>query len=210
MRHNFDLPNAGQVQSVLREHGASLMQTETNYTVKMCEAAWNGNLDVIRVLAENKVDVGMSDYDGRCVLCAHICLCVCINHYAVIFFDKIYFGEFFWPRIPPIQLARGACALKCCIAARPCMVHISLAFLDSMTALYIRSMACSTENMIRWRLLSFPALISKYDSVRSPTSQQDTNTSSSLCREYFCNRIFAQAAISHCQCCGSFRWYAFG
>jgi len=74
VRHNFDLPNAGQVQSVLREHGASLMQTETNYTVKMCEAAWNGNLDVIRVLAENKVDVGMSDYDGRCVLCAHICL----------------------------------------------------------------------------------------------------------------------------------------
>ena len=80
VRHHFDLPNAAQVQALLRDHGASLMQSDTNYTIKMCSAAWEGNLDVIKVLAENKVDVGMGDYDNRTPL--H--LSACAGHTSVI------------------------------------------------------------------------------------------------------------------------------
>jgi glutaminase len=43
VRHNFNLSNASQVQALLRDHGASLMQSETNYTIKMCCAAWRAN-----------------------------------------------------------------------------------------------------------------------------------------------------------------------
>lgn len=39
----------------------------------MCEAAWKDELDQIRVLAENGVDVGMGDYDGRTPL--HLAAC---------------------------------------------------------------------------------------------------------------------------------------
>jgi ankyrin repeat protein/CRP-like cAMP-binding protein len=80
VRHNFNLSNASQVQALLRDHGASLMQSETNYTIKMCCAAWEGNLDVVKVLAENKVDVGMGDYDNRTPL--H--LSACAGHTSVI------------------------------------------------------------------------------------------------------------------------------
>ena len=65
VRHHFDLPNATQVQTILRDHGGSLMQSNTNYTIRMCSAAWAGNLDLIKVLAENQADVGLGDYDGR-------------------------------------------------------------------------------------------------------------------------------------------------
>ena len=80
VRHHFDLTNAVHVQALLRAHGASLMQSDTNYTIKMCAAAWEGNLDVIKVLAENKVDVGAGDYDGRTPL--H--LAACAGHTSVI------------------------------------------------------------------------------------------------------------------------------
>ena len=82
VRHNFDLPNAALLQDLLRQNGASLMQSDTNYTVKLCDLAWNGELDRIRVLSENKVDVGMGDYDGRTPL--H--LAACEGHTSVIEF----------------------------------------------------------------------------------------------------------------------------
>ena len=82
VRHHFELTNATQVQTLLRNHGASLTQSNTNYTIRMCAAAWDGNLDLIRVLAENKVDVGVGDYDGRTPL--H--LAACAGHTSVIEF----------------------------------------------------------------------------------------------------------------------------
>jgi ankyrin repeat protein len=80
VRHHFELTNATQVQTLLRNHGASLTQSNTNYTIRMCAAAWEGNLDMIRVLAENNVDVGIGDYDGRTPL--H--LAACAGHTSVI------------------------------------------------------------------------------------------------------------------------------
>ena len=80
VRHHFDLTNATQVQTILRDNGASLMQSNTNYTIRMCSAAWAGNLDLIKVLAENQVDVGLGDYDGRTPL--H--LAACAGHTSVI------------------------------------------------------------------------------------------------------------------------------
>jgi ankyrin repeat protein len=80
VRHHFDLSNAAQVQALLRQHGASLMDSNTNYTVKMCFAAWSGDLDQIRVLAENKVDLSVGDYDGRTPL--H--LAACSGHTSII------------------------------------------------------------------------------------------------------------------------------
>jgi ankyrin repeat protein len=80
VRHHFDLPNATQVQTILRDHGGSLMHSNTNYTIRMCSAAWAGNLDLIKVLAENQVDVGLGDYDGRTPL--H--LAACAGHTSVI------------------------------------------------------------------------------------------------------------------------------
>ena len=43
-------------------------------------AGWEGNLDVIKVLADNKVDLGTGDYDGRTPL--H--LAACAGHTSVI------------------------------------------------------------------------------------------------------------------------------
>jgi len=80
VRHHFELTNATQVQTILRDNGASLMQSNTNYTIRMCSAAWAGNLDLIKVLAENQVDVGLGDYDGRTPL--H--LAACAGHTSVI------------------------------------------------------------------------------------------------------------------------------
>ena len=58
---------------ILRKHGASLKDTDNDYIVKMCEYAAAGRLENIEVLAENKVDVSMGDYDGRTPL--HLAAC---------------------------------------------------------------------------------------------------------------------------------------
>jgi ankyrin repeat protein len=46
----------------------------------MCFAAWSGNIDQIRVLAESKVDLSVGDYDGRTPL--H--LAACSGHTSII------------------------------------------------------------------------------------------------------------------------------
>jgi ankyrin repeat protein len=73
VRHNFDVRNAKQVQTVLRGKGSSLRDAATNYTVRMCEYASKGMLDNLKVLSENGVDVGQGDYDGRTPL--HLAAC---------------------------------------------------------------------------------------------------------------------------------------
>jgi ankyrin repeat protein len=73
VRHNFDIRNAKQVQTILRAHGSSLKDTVNDYTVKMCEYASQGMLENIKVLSENEVDVGQGDYDGRTPL--HLAAC---------------------------------------------------------------------------------------------------------------------------------------
>ena len=45
VRHHFDLPNATQVQGLLRSHGASLLQSDIDYTVDIC---WPAFLCLIR------------------------------------------------------------------------------------------------------------------------------------------------------------------
>ena len=73
VRHNFDVRNAKQVQTILRGQGSSLKNSLTNYTIKMCEYAATGMIEKIVVLLENGVDVGQGDYDGRTPL--HLAAC---------------------------------------------------------------------------------------------------------------------------------------
>jgi len=75
VRHNFDVRNAKLVQAMLRSHGASLQYSATDYTTKMNEYAHTGDLDHIRLLADNKVDVSLADYDLRSPL--HLAACRC-------------------------------------------------------------------------------------------------------------------------------------
>lgn len=73
VRHNFEVRNAKLVQTMLREAGADLTATVTDYTAKMNEYADKGDIERIRLLAENGVDVGRGDYDGRTPL--HLAAC---------------------------------------------------------------------------------------------------------------------------------------
>jgi len=62
-----------QVQGILRAHQATLEGSDINYTVQMCLYAATGNLETIKVLSDNQVDVGLGDYDGRTPL--HLAAC---------------------------------------------------------------------------------------------------------------------------------------
>jgi ankyrin repeat protein len=73
VRHNFDVRNVKQVQTILRGQGSSLKNSLTNYIIKMCEFAATGMIEKIMVLSENGVDVGQGDYDGRTPL--HLAAC---------------------------------------------------------------------------------------------------------------------------------------
>ena len=83
VRHNFDVRNAKHVQALLRTHGADLNSAATDYTAKLNEYAHTGDIDRIRLLAENKVDVGLGNYDRRTPL--HLAACrfvrVCVRVY---------------------------------------------------------------------------------------------------------------------------------
>jgi ankyrin repeat protein len=65
--------NGVQVQSLLRDNGATLAGEGLTYVVKMCEYAAEGNVDKIRLLATNGVDVSLGDYDDRTPL--HLAAC---------------------------------------------------------------------------------------------------------------------------------------
>ena len=71
VRHNFEVRNAKVVQTMLRDAGADLTATVTDYTAKMNEYADNGDIERIRLLAENGVDVGQGDYDGTIAQYTH-------------------------------------------------------------------------------------------------------------------------------------------
>ena len=81
VRHSFDARNAKQVQALLRTHGADINSSTNDYTAKMNEYAHTGDIEKIRILAENKVDVSLGNYDRRTPLhlaaCrfAYVCLC---------------------------------------------------------------------------------------------------------------------------------------
>jgi ankyrin repeat protein len=55
-----------QLQKILYDHGARL--NGEKYAFKICEAAAQGDLDIIRTLVENGVDTAIGDYDGRTAL----------------------------------------------------------------------------------------------------------------------------------------------
>jgi glutaminase len=59
VRHNFDLRNAGQVQKLLRDHGATLSGEGLDYVQKMCSYAAEGKVENIRLLTENHIDVSL-------------------------------------------------------------------------------------------------------------------------------------------------------
>ena len=80
VRHHFEIRNAVQAEKLLRDHGATLSAEGLTYVVKMCEYAAEGNVENIRVLAENGVDVSLGDYDDRTPL--H--LAACNGHTAVL------------------------------------------------------------------------------------------------------------------------------
>ena len=73
MRHHFDKPNMEKAQELLRDHGATLAGEGLSYVVKMVEYAAKGNVDHIRLLATNGVDVSLGDYDDRTPL--HLAAC---------------------------------------------------------------------------------------------------------------------------------------
>ena len=73
VRHNFEVRNAKQVQALLRDHGATLSGEGLDYVVKMCSFAATGDVENIRLLAENGVDVSLGDYDDRTPL--HLAAC---------------------------------------------------------------------------------------------------------------------------------------
>jgi len=77
VRHSFDVRNAKQVQALLRTHGADLASSTNDYTAKMNEYAHTGDIDRIRILAENKVDVSLGNYDRRTPL--HLAACRFVN-----------------------------------------------------------------------------------------------------------------------------------
>ena len=83
VRHSFDVRNAKQVQALLRTHGADLTFSTNDYTAKMNEYAHTGDIDRIRILVENKVDVSLGNYDRRTPL--HLAACrfvyVCLRVY---------------------------------------------------------------------------------------------------------------------------------
>jgi len=88
VRHSFDVRNAKQVQALLRTHGADLSSSTNNYTAKMNEYAHLGDIDGIRILAENKVDVSLGNYDRRTPLhlaaCRFAFVCLCVDLYDYI------------------------------------------------------------------------------------------------------------------------------
>ena len=59
VRHNFDMRNAPQVQKLLRDNGATLAGEGLDYVVKMCAYAAEGQVEHIRLLAINNVDVSL-------------------------------------------------------------------------------------------------------------------------------------------------------
>jgi len=83
VRYSFEVRNAKQVQALLRTHGADLNSSTNDYTAKMNEYAHTGDIDGIRILAENKVDVSLGNFDRRTPL--HLAACrfayVCVRVY---------------------------------------------------------------------------------------------------------------------------------
>ena len=73
VRHNSDMSNAEQVQKLLRDKGATLANEGLTYVVRLCEYAAQGNVEGIRLLSENGVDVSLGDYDDRTPL--HLAAC---------------------------------------------------------------------------------------------------------------------------------------
>ena len=73
VRHNHEVRNAKAVQDLLRANGADLSSSDTDFIAKVNEYANEGNIDEIRLLADNGVDVGKGDYDGRTPL--HLAAC---------------------------------------------------------------------------------------------------------------------------------------
>jgi ankyrin repeat protein len=73
VRHHFDKRNMDKMQELLRYHGATLAGEGLSYVVKMVEYAAKGNVDRIRLLATNGVDVSLGDYDDRTPL--HLAAC---------------------------------------------------------------------------------------------------------------------------------------
>lgn len=82
VRHHFEIRDAEKVQKVLRDHGATLAGEGLKYVIKMCEYASEGNVERIRLLSDNGVDVSLGDYDDRTPL--H--LAACNGHTAVLEF----------------------------------------------------------------------------------------------------------------------------
>jgi len=88
VRHTFDVRNSKQVQALLRSHGADLNSAATDYTAKLNEYAHAGNIDGIRLLAENRIDVGLGNYDRRTPLHLAACrlyMCVFVRDCACIY-----------------------------------------------------------------------------------------------------------------------------
>ncbi|KAJ1492703.1 ankyrin repeat-containing domain protein [Baffinella frigidus] len=56
------------IQALLRKTGSSLLKGGTDYRVKLCNCASSGQLDEIRVLCMNGVDLATGDYDSRTAL----------------------------------------------------------------------------------------------------------------------------------------------
>lgn len=54
-----------KIQKLLRERGSDLKNCATNYSVKLCEYAAEGDLENIKILASNGVDLDLGDYDSR-------------------------------------------------------------------------------------------------------------------------------------------------
>jgi ankyrin repeat protein len=73
VRHNGEVRNAKHVQAMLRENGADLSSSDTDFIARVNTYADEGNIDGIRLLTENRVDVGRGDYDGRTPL--HLAAC---------------------------------------------------------------------------------------------------------------------------------------
>ena len=73
VRHNGEVRNAKHVQTMLRENGADLSSSDTDFIARVNTYADEGNIDGIRLLTENRVDVGRGDYDGRTPL--HLAAC---------------------------------------------------------------------------------------------------------------------------------------
>ena len=89
VRYSFEVRNAKQVQALLRSHGADLNFSTSDYTAKMNEYAHTGDIDGIRILAENKVDVSLGNFDRRTPLhlaaCRFVYVCVHVCFYKYTF-----------------------------------------------------------------------------------------------------------------------------